>query len=358
MENDDDKRLAQAADAALGNRNRRAVLSMDGNDMGCQFREFEKSKPDDAAKKKWMTEMSANLRYCTRNAFCDGLIRAITLWWEEAKADADLIFSFERASTYVLPFRPLILGGDDILCLCHCSFALSMARTIIDRFEKISRELNGDYKKNHPSSNDLWPGTSGKLTISAGIAYTGITLPLSLSIPYAENLLGSAKGKYRKEKGEKEPTPAAVDWESITETMIDSPADRRRRDLTFIDKDINTEIILTQRPFRIDPKENEITLDDVKRLKEELEKMPRSVLTDLMTVLTLPWGERVARLAAMAVQNPKILDWLDEGINAKEKFGSCWKIQQNGEKTIRSNWFLDALMLLEEEKRMGKETIQ
>lgn len=352
----DEKELAQAADAALGNRNRWAVLSLDGNDMGCQFRAFEETKPSDEKKKTWMTAMSGYLRQCTREAFYEGLTAAITAWWEKAKENQRLLKLYDQARTVVLPFRLLILGGDDILCLCHSSWAMTMAETIIETFHAKSKEVAQDAQKK--GIEQLWPGTGGELTISAGIAYTGVTLPLFLSIPYAESLLGSAKAKFRKDKKDGGPTPAAVDWESITESMLDTPSARRRRDLSFKDKDLDKEIVLTMRPYRVFPNENkpkETTLQNIEQLKAKLSKIPRSVLTELMTVLTLPWGERVGRLTAMAVQNPKIMEWLDDGITDRDKLGSCWVEEENNK---RCNWFLDALLLLEEEKRMEKETVR
>lgn len=359
---DEDFSLARAADAALGNRNRWAVFSMDGNDMGCQFRAFEAVSRDDQTKLEWMTAMSGKLKASTQGAFCAGLAHAITEWWKGAKENENLMKAYEQAKTLVLPFRPLIIGGDDILCLCHCSYVIEMAKTIAQKFAELSRDANEDYKAGHQDVGDLWPGTGGELSISAGIAFTGVTLPLSLSIPYAEQLLAGAKRNFRRDnpKPADGPTPSAVDWESVTESMIDTPTARRNRDLTFIDKDLGgKKIVLTMRPYLFSSEEGKLnknskTLNEVEVLKRELNAYPRSVLTELMTILTLPWGERVPRLAAMAAQRPEIFDWLDEGISNPNSFGKYWISEDGSQKTC----FLDAISLLEEEKRMEKETVQ
>lgn len=351
-----ERTTASMADRSLGARNRWAVLSMDGNDMGCQFRAFMETNPSDDYKKKWLTEMSRRLAECTRTAFEKGLIQAITSWWEDVQKDNELQEAYKKAQRVVLPFRPLILGGDDILCLCHCSYALDMAETIIKEFNKSSKEAAESARK-EKGIEQLWPGTGGQLTISAGIAYTGITLPLFLSIPYAEQLLGSAKGKYRDKKVEGGPTPSAIDWESLTETMVDTPAMRRKRDLTFYDSDLGKEICLTMRPYQVlldSEQSDRPTLNHVKKLQKDLRNLPRSVRTELMTVLKLPWGERTARLVAMAVREKRIFEWLDDNILEQNSLGSCWQKDENGK---LYNWFLDALLLLEEDERMEKETI-
>ena len=43
----------------------------------------------------------------------------------------------------------------------------------------------------------LWPATDNGLTISAGILYAPVGLPLHTAIPYAEKLLNSAKTRGR-----------------------------------------------------------------------------------------------------------------------------------------------------------------
>lgn len=352
---EDDFWIARAADAALGNRNRWAVLSMDGNDMGCQFRVFDQGNPNEKTKLAWMSKMSSELKSTTQNAFYAGLTKTIVQWWEKAKEDIVLKNAYEQAERVILPFRPLIVGGDDLLCLCHCSCAIEMAKEISKEFTRISIDANNEYQATNNQAN-LWPGTNGKLSISAGIAYTGVTLPLSLSIPYAEQLLAGAKRKYRHADPQPElgPTPAAIDWESVTESMIDTPMARRTRDLTFIDNDINDKkIVLFMRPYLFGPDKNEKTLEDIEKLKKTLEGLPRSFLFELMTTLTRPWGERVPRLVAMAAQRPEVMDWFNEGITATQKPGSYWIDQDN----MRTTWFLDAVSLLEEEKRMQQETV-
>lgn len=320
------KKAAEAADAALGNRNRWAVLAMDANDAGKLFREAEKRGENAIA------EMSDALKCCTRKAFLGALAEEITDWWE-LEGDKNEKVRIAGTGIVVLPFRPLILGGDDILCLVHSAHAMPLARGIAERFEEETRK-----------SGVL--GDNG-LTISAGIAYTKVTYPLHTSIPYAESLLGSAKGKFRKkgvEQGKDEQTPGAVDWEALTDSFLDTPAARRSRSLRFKDNDIGMEIVLTKRPWKF---ENLCNLD---ALCETLNKeVPRSVRHDMLVNLRKPWAERCVCLAAQARHCPELDDMLREWkTDDRHSLGSAWKQVDK----VRTTPVVDAVSLLEEQSRM------
>ncbi|MDR0610174.1 MAG: hypothetical protein LBG58_08705 [Planctomycetaceae bacterium] len=334
---------------SLGNRNRWAIVCLDGNDMGSQFRAFEKQHKDDSEQQKneWYREMSKQLDCCTKNAFYKALTKMIKDWYHENSCTISPDDNF-----LVLPFRPLILGGDDVTVIIHSSCALEFAKTLIETFNKLSKKKDEEYQKHHQNQH-LWVGTNGELTISAGIAYTNVSLPLHTSIPYAEKLLGSAKGKFRKDKKDKkdgEVTPAAIDWEHITESMLDTPTARRNRDLVFYDediKDINTKIILTERPYKIE----DITKLEV--LKQKLRKIPSGLLAECQTILKLSWAKRIQRLAAIKKQNNEIFEMLKEK-DFDGKIGSTWT-EHNGE---RYTTFLDAVSLLEEEHRLTQTTTE
>lgn len=334
-EEDDDR--GTKGSETLGNRNRWAIVCLDGNDMGAQFRAYEKVHKDDSDKEKadWYKEMSRQLDNCTKEAFYTALVQMLNSWvdWLKKTENMENIFS---GDLLVLPFRPLILGGDDVTAIVHSSYALDFAKTLIEKFNDLSKQ-----------HKELWVGTNGELTISAGIAYTNVSLPLHTSIPYAESLLSSAKRKFREDKKNGEATPAAIDWEHITESMLDTPTARRHRDLVFYDNDISTKITLTERPYDLE------SLDELLKLKSELQTFPRSLLAECQTVLTLPWAKRIQRLAALKKQNNKIFEMLKEK-DFDGKLGTAWT-EKNGERTTK---FLDAVSLLEEDHRLTQNTTE
>ena len=196
-----DERMARAGEAALGNRNRWAVIAMDGNDMGKQFQAFKdltKGLPNsDERLRDWSGEMSKSLEACTHSAFMNAL-KMVVKDWLETESDAggfeDCIVE-ERDGNQVMlvPFRPLILGGDDVVLLCHSSYALTFVETMAAEFQRLSR----DAAKN-ATCQPLWPATGTELSISAGILFCKTTFPLHLALPYAESLLGNAKSHFER----------------------------------------------------------------------------------------------------------------------------------------------------------------
>lgn len=340
---------AEAADVALGRRNRWAVVAMDGNDMGSQFLTMEKSGPSEEVFEQWLRRMSNAVRRCTRDAFLEALGCCIKAWWDELPAE-DRLDAADDNDRVVLPFRPLVLGGDDVLCISHASHAMMLAETVSERFRDLSREEAAEAQG---QGITLWPATGGQLSISAGIVYTGVTLPLYSSIHYAESLLASAKGKFRKKSEPGNPTPAAVDWENITETMLDTPAARRNRELRFKDGDLGgAEVRLTARPYRFGE-----PLSELHQLRDQLEKVPRSLLAEAMLQLRRPWAERVRWLTAVAKRNAALHKLLDESNPAKP--GPSWSVTTgSGNGDIRTTSFADAVLLLDESHRMTQETVE
>ncbi len=133
---EDERAEAKAGQAALGGRNRWAVVAMDGNDMGWQFLVPERERWSEDKTLPWLECMSTKLEECTREAFLVALGNAMAVWADEVSWQDRLgscTVTRTNRSVVILPFRPLILGGDDVTMLCHPScamnFALEMAKT-------------------------------------------------------------------------------------------------------------------------------------------------------------------------------------------------------------------------------------
>lgn len=339
----------QAGSNALGRRNRWAIIAMDGNDLGSQSRSFNSTNSGDF--QKWSKEMSANLSEVTKDAFTHGLRVVLAKWWKENGNQAgDFTYLNEDGEEkLVVPFRPLIVGGDDILLICHCDYAFHFVEEVSREFTKLSKD------KAIKHGGKLWPATNDSLTISAGVAFTGVSYPLHTSIPYAEALLGSAKAKFRnKDENIKEPSPAAIDWENITETFIDNPGARRKRDLVFKDGDLNDlEIRLTQKPYKMS--------DFFKLRKEalELESLPKNFHSELKSILTSQWAVRVMRLTSYnRSANAKLKTMLNDLIEQNNKINKYWfsgKDEKSG-KEYQSTNILDMVSILDEVHRLEQVT--
>jgi hypothetical protein len=343
---------SQAASVALGKRNRWAVVAMDGNDMGRQFQAFEAQREQvDGSEEKtrqWLGAMSSRLKECTEQAFFAALGSVIKQWSLDAEEDLDDCLvepaAGPPAPTLMLPFRPLILGGDDVILLCHTSYAMQFVERMADEFRKRSREA----ARNSPIQ-PLWPATNDELTISAGILYAKVTFPLHLAINYAEKLLGSAKGMFRADPSTTAPTASAVDWDTITDSLVDTPTARRNRELRFRDPELKREIYLTRRPYLLEPKANQPDLKSLEKVKEQLALVPRSVRATILPGLQQPWSERVAFTASLAKGHEFLWNQLRE--DAAE-LGTAWcRARQDGPQVTG---LPDALLLLDEEHRLNQ----
>lgn len=321
---------------ALGNRNRWAVICMDGNDIGMQFRHQANAIDSEEERLDWIKAMSRTLGEMTVSAVSMGIEKVVDEW---GKTD-DGKKMIARQGNVVLPVRPLLVGGDDVVLLCHCSYAATFVKETAARFAEYSQ-----------ANSDLWPATGGRLTISAGILYSPVTLPLHTAIPYAEALLDSAKKRGRKIAGKNQGAPACIDWEQITETLIDTPEDKRSRERIFYDEETGCRIRLTQRPY---------TLEQFSVLEKtaweygqsRAKELPRTVRHKILPALKKGSADRLAFYAEIKKNHPLLFSDLNEFESGK----SSWTTdEKTGEKSIG---IIDALMLLEEDDRMDKETVQ
>jgi hypothetical protein len=329
----------KAGEKLFSARNRWAVVSMDGNDLGRQFREC---KLELRERSEWARKFSKAIAHCTENAFALAMGEVLE---DYIKEDELPTYDDNGCPTVLIPFRPLILGGDDVLLLTHTSLAMPFARLMTRKFEELTLQAHDVYSND---KYEIWPANKdGKLRISSGIVYIGTSYPLHAAIDYADALLGGAKAKFRSKDDELQPTPSAVDWESITENFIDNTSDRRFRELVFEDMDLDgCRIELTRRPYTIDDLER-----DVIPLKEKLRtSVARSITSGLLENLRKPWSERVLFLSSFSRQDDnRMLAILLDETNPSE-VGDGWHVVND---KLRSTIVPDVLLLLEEEHRIS-----
>jgi hypothetical protein len=344
-----DEHFADAGKLALGNRNRCAVIVADGNGMGTQFEKAMELGFSDDKFESWLSHMSSKVSECTKGALSIALREAINQWLIDEKADLErCIFEEDGTRKLVLPFRPLIRGGDDIIILVHCKYAISFVRNLAEQFQTLSVKGAKTW-----TGGDLWPATKNQLTMSAGVLFTQTTMPLHFAIEYAESLLANAKSKYRDEK----PMPAAVDFDVVTESLIDTPTERRRRELQFLDADLDQEVHLSRRPYRLDGSDND-SLDTLFELVEGLGKLPGTIRSQLLPKMRQPWSERLEFLASIAKHHLQLFEMLQtDNANAP---GCVWEKTpgDNGSKVRLTTSLADALVLLDEENRVKQGKVR
>lgn len=111
-----------------------------------------------------------------------------------------------------LPFRLMMLGGDDLLLVCDAGHALRLAQNYVEQL--------GD------ATNRLADGLC--LDVGVGVAIVKKTFPFHRAHALAEQLQGSAKRLFRSQPH----SGSTVDWLSISEAWHDDIASVRQRDFT------------------------------------------------------------------------------------------------------------------------------
>ncbi len=332
----------RAGRSALG-RDRWAIICMDGNDMGRQFREAAKLAPE--ALEQWIQHMSRALDGCAITAARVGIERVVRLWSKD-RANSG-IDACEVDGEIVVPLRPLVVGGDDLVIICHPAYALDFVEAACEAWKQESMRAAQKYGTH--AGLGLWPATGGALSISAGVLFCPASLPIHTAVEYAETLLASAKQRGRSQPRDNAPAPSSIDWESIVESVIDSPQDRRTREVRFRDGDVpdgapGSTIELTQRPYLLDE------MADLRAEANELRSIPRSIRNDILPSLRQGRFDRSLFRMRVMKRHPDLAEMLDESRGE----GSSWRMRG----TTLSTWLPDALSLLEESDRHDSPTME
>lgn len=361
-----EQRHARAAQAALGSRNRWAVIAMDGNDIGSQFSAYraKATKADGAVDeqqlKDWLTTMSREMKQCTLRAVLHGLESVLVAWGNDFNPDNCTYRDSIDEEVTVLPLRPLILGGDDVVLLCHSAYAFDFVRAVAEKFATESRVAAESH-----TTGQLWPGSGNELSISAGVLFANLHMPLHAAIPYAEDLLKNAKRVYRQplnqeDSEQRRPTAAAIDFEVVTDSLLDTPTERRRRELEFTDSELGVEVRLSRRPYRLfaqsvdaNPSRKDDTWEKLDALADDLYAIPPSVRAEFLPRMRGPWSQRVEFIASLQKRFASIAELYAEGITSDSQIGEGWYASEDNS---RECGLADALVLLEEEKRSRQAT--
>lgn len=240
-----------------------ATIVADGNGIGEKSKNFIRSrfpKPEEADYFQ-REAIREEFFFCMRQVVRQAWLAALSVFGGPSR----------------VVFRPLMLGGDDLLMLCDAAWALDF---VISYATELSR-------------HKLLDGSP--LTVGVGVAITSVNFPFHRAHGLAEQLAGSAKtlARHRDVKG------STVDWVSVSEAWHEDVATTRQRD-AIRTYEIGTEketLVLTARPYEI--------LGDLKRLHSRAQgfvssKLARTRIKSLAHAL--PNGRFASRLAARAAR--------------------------------------------------------
>jgi hypothetical protein len=174
------------------------------------------------------------------------------------------------------PLIPLMLGGDDLLLVCRAEIALPFVVTLCEALAEFQREDDGGFE----------------LTLGVGVVFAKHTIPMHRLHEVAEQLVSSAKRRFRGLKDAGEKGRSVVDWAVYSTAWVDDPEDVRRRDWVHgTEQDLR---VLSQRPVDV-LGEGLGTLQGLVESAKKLEKAPRSQLRYLVD--QLPRGRVLSELA-------------------------------------------------------------
>lgn len=141
-----------------------AVVHADGNDLGKKIMKMAKEEVGQTA----FRDLSLKLEKATVSA-------AQTAFQETMnQLDAENVY----------PFRPIILGGDDLTVIIRGDLAIPFTQSFLAHFEAKTKEEFGDF---------VSPLFHAGLTACAGIAYVKPKYPFHYAVTLAESLCARAK---------------------------------------------------------------------------------------------------------------------------------------------------------------------
>ena len=162
-----------------------ALLFADANNMGQAVSELQTITE--------YADFSAAVAQATRNALTEAVVAAFGSGLTRHAAESP-------NDPFLLPFQPLILGGDDVVCAVMADRALPLAKVLVERFAEGTR---GD--------EAITAVRPTGLTIAAGVAIAKSKYPFHDLYELAGSLCREAKRACRDDR-RTEPTRCAVDF--------------------------------------------------------------------------------------------------------------------------------------------------
>lgn len=221
------------------------VVHVDGNGVGEKIKDWLKSKSENGVGKddnirgeykEWsqaIDELGRQVLRALVDRLCQRLVNKVENGAESMRVTgnpAHLGFELKKVDgQWMLPLRPILLGGDDLTFVCDGRIALDLAETALKVFEKGSIPHLGN------------------ITACAGVAMARVHAPFARAYELAEKLCASAKRMLKEENN----NGCALDWHIGACRPGETVASIRKRQYRTNDYQ------LTCRPYRLGSGKNE-----------------------------------------------------------------------------------------------------
>ena len=184
---DEHKKFPLELSSISNNKNKIAVIHADGNKMGLLLQMMAENLKGKADKEiqKIFKDFSVGIENATKKAL---------------KTAFDAYFSIDTNS---VPFRPIIIGGDDVTVICHADSAIDFISLYMEEFQTNTKSFLGEIidaclESSQENIEKLSKFKAG-LTACAGIAYCNEKFPFHYAVNLAEVLCGRAKSASNRE---------------------------------------------------------------------------------------------------------------------------------------------------------------
>lgn len=195
-----DNRIAYDIEDITGQNSWIAIIHADGNGLGQVVREIGRDKEQ-------------------FRAFSKGLDKSTI---EAARIAFDQIMTINGSyQEMVIPFRPIVLGGDDLTMICRGDLAIPFVKAYMEQFENLTEE-----------------NTGRELTACAGIAFIKSSYPFYYGYSLAESLCDAAKKDAKKEDmmaANDGLVPSCLMFHKVQDSFIESYKDIAKMELTTKD---------------------------------------------------------------------------------------------------------------------------
>ena len=213
-----------------------AVVVIDGNRFGKRVQkllEETRGQPIAEAAAR-LRHFSVGIDQLSRDSLARAVSDAFTADLKALKPEV-IRRRFLKDGEFCLPFRPVIIGGDELTFVCRADWGLDIAL----RFSQLLREQSG--------ADEHAFGKQG-LSCSIGAAIVKRSFPFKNAHRLAEQLLASAKRRNREYLPNRD--FSALDFSVVTTAAIDEIERQREREYLYTD-DSGDRFCLTGRPYII-----------------------------------------------------------------------------------------------------------
>jgi len=205
-----------------------------------------------------------------------------------------------------IPFRPIIVGGDDLTIVCRADLALKFTQEYLMEFEEQTKKNFKDAKLDSLKNG---------ITACAGIAFVKVNYPFHYAIGLAEKLCAHAKKDAKKNILKNGLAPSCLMFHKVQDSFIEDYAAIIDRELTTKDSKYRFDFGPYYKEYKKEDKEtlkNKPTIADLQTLTSFLQgKEGNAIKSSLRQWLTdLHYNNEMAEQRMnrlLSIGNAKIL---------------------------------------------------